>query len=289
MADRGSGPMIARKRLGAELRRLRERENLRIQVAARELECSPARISRLENGHGPAKAVEVRALLALYGVTDDEIRRRVEEWTAATKSTSWWEPDSDLTSDDADRYLALETESSLLRMWCTPVLPVILQASDYARAQIRASHPERSAADVERLLRLHDRRQQRLLHRASGLRLDAIVDEAAVRRQVGSPEIHAAQLAWLADLLDTLEREERDDVIVRVLPFSAGSPGRALSAFAIFTPRESQDPVSAFVEETWGGAWYEGDEDTAPLVAIFTEVAEKALSPRDSRALLREP
>ena len=132
------------------------------------------------------------------------------------------------------------------------------------------------------------RRQQELLRPEGTLRLDAIVDEAAVRRQIGSPEIHAAQLAWLADLLDSLAERDRNDVVVRVLPFSAGSPGRAMSAFTIFTPREPLDPVSAYVEETWGGAWYEG-ADTEPLVTTFNELARKSLDPRASRALLRDP
>ena len=288
MPQRPSGPLIARKRLGTALRKLREDANLRIEAAARELECSTAKISRLENGLGPAKAWEVRALLALYGVTDDTTRAQFDGWAAATKSTGWWEPDADLTDDDEDRYIATETESATLRMFCTPVLPAILQTPDYALAQDDAWAPERSRADAHRFISMNMRRQEELLRPDGALRLDAIVDEAAVRRQIGSPEIHAAQLRWLADLLDSLAAQGRNDVIVRVLPFSAGSPGRAMSAFTIFTPREPLDPVSAYVEETWGGAWYEG-ADTDPLVATFNELARKSLDPRATRALLRDP
>jgi Domain of unknown function (DUF5753) len=186
--------------------------------------------------------------------------------------------------------LASETEAALLRMFCTPVLPVILRTPASALAHVRARGPELAQDDAERLTRLHNARQEELLRPDSVLRLDAVVDEAAIRRQVGSPEIHAAQLAWLADLLDTLATEGRDDVQLRILPFSAGSPGRALSAFTIFSPRDpAVDPVTAFVEETWGGTWHEGAEDTALFVDIFAELAEKSLSPQASRALLRGP
>jgi hypothetical protein len=130
-------------------------------------------------------------------------------------------------------------------------------------------------------------RRQEELFRPDSLRLEAVVDEAAVRRQVGSPAIHAAQLTWLADQLDALAAQGRADIVLRVLPFSAGSPGRALSAFTIFSPREPLDPISAFVEETWGGAWYEG-ADTDPLVAIYAQLAQRSLDPQASRALLRE-
>jgi hypothetical protein len=77
VADRSSGSAVVRRRLGRALRRLREDANIRIERPARVLECSTAKISRLENGLGPAKAVEVRALLDLYGIDDPEQRARL--------------------------------------------------------------------------------------------------------------------------------------------------------------------------------------------------------------------
>ena len=145
--QRPSGSLPARKRLGNALRALREDANLRIERAARELECSTAKISRLENGLGPAKNWEVRTLLTLYGVTDEATRAQFDAWATATKSTGWWESDADLTDDDEDRYIAAETESALVRMFCTPVLPAILQTPDYASAQDDAWAPERSRAE----------------------------------------------------------------------------------------------------------------------------------------------
>jgi hypothetical protein len=287
---RPSGPSIARRRLGDALRKLREDANIRIERAARELECSTAKISRLENGLGPAKTWDVRILLNLYGVHDDAERSRFDAWSAATKSAGWWELDADLMSDDTDRFLATETESSLLRMFCTPVLPVILRTPDSALAHVRGWSPELAPDEAERLVRLHSLRQGELLRPDSGLRLDVVVDEAAIRRQVGSAEIHAAQLAWLADLLDRLAEESRDDVTMRIMPFSAGTLGRALSAFTLFTPRDpTVDPVTAFVEETWGGTWYEGAEETELLIEIFVTLVKRSMSPRESRELLRSP
>ena len=204
------------------LRALREDANLRIERAARELECSTAKISRLENGLGPAKNWEVRTLLTLYGVTDEATRAQFDAWATATKSTGWWESDADLTDDDEDRYIAAETESALVRMFCTPVLPAILQTPDYASAQDDAWAPERSRADTQRFVSMNMRRQQELLRPEGTLRLDAIVDEAAVRRQIGSPEIQRpARLARRPARLpgDGTQRRRR-----ACLRFSAGSP-----------------------------------------------------------------
>lgn len=287
MARRSSGSTVVRRRLGHALRALREEANIRIERAARELECSIAKISRLENGLGPAKTVEVRALLDLYGLDDSARRSQFAEWAAASKSVGWWESDSDLTTDDGDRYISIETESVRLRTFCTPVLPAILQTPAYALAHVRTRMPELAPDDARRFVQLRLDRQSALLDGKNDLRLDAVIDEGAIRRHVGSPAILTEQLAWLADLLDRLDAEGRKDVSVRILPFSAGTPGRAMSAFTLFTPREADfDPVVAFVEDTCGGVWYETEHDVSPLGVLFDYLTSLALNPRASRDLL---
>lgn len=288
MAGRSSGSTVVRRRLGRALRQLREGANIRIERAAQELECSVAKVSRLENGLGPAKGVEVRALLDLYGVDDPAERMKFEKWAAGTKSAGWWEADADLTSDDVDRLLSIETESVELRAYCTPVLPAILQTPAYAFAHVRARRTDLSPDDAERFARMRLARQAALLDGGTELRLDAVIDEGAIRRQVGSPAILAEQLTWLADLLDRFVADGRNDVSVRVLPFAAGVPGRAMGPFMLFTPRDVDfDPVVALVEGTRRDTWYEAPEDVAPLEVLFDQLKALALTPRASRDLLR--
>jgi transcriptional regulator with XRE-family HTH domain len=288
VADRSSGSAVVRRRLGRALRQLREDANIRIERAARELECSTAKISRLENGLGPAKTVEVRALLDLYGLHDPDRRARFERWAAQTKSSGWWEADSDLTTENLARTLAVETEAVGIRTYCTPVFPTVLQTPEYALAHVRAWAPELSRSDAERMVDMRLARQAAVLGRETELRYDAVIDEGAVRRQVGSPKILADQLGWLADLLDRREAEGRDDISVRVLPFTAGVPGRALSSFAIFTPRDVEfDPIVAICESTGGEVWYETSDEIEPLAALFDQLKARALPPRASREVLR--
>lgn len=289
MPTRDPGANVARRRLGTALRGLRESANLRVEAAARELECSTAKISRLENGLGPAKTWEVRVLLDFYGVRDDRTRARLDRLVTGTKSTGWWEPDADVVDDDAARYLGVETESTLVRMYCTPVLPVLLQSHGYALAHVRDRHPELSSDETRRLAEIRRTRQQELLSPANPLKLVAIVEEGAIHRQVGSPQIHAESLTWLADLLDGLAEDGRDDVTLYILPFTAGTPDRAMSAFTLFAPREPDlDPVTACVEDFTGATWFESDEDVAVISATFDRLRARCLDPIRSRALLRE-
>ena len=79
MADRSPGSRAARHRLGTGLKRLREQANLRLDAAAHELECSIAKISRLENGLGPAKLWDVRILLR--GLVSQEGAHKLQRYT----------------------------------------------------------------------------------------------------------------------------------------------------------------------------------------------------------------
>jgi hypothetical protein len=285
MPRRSSGSQMARRRLGTGLRRLREDANIRIDTAANELECSTAKISRLENGLGPAKLWDIRILLNLYDVQDPDVRAQFEQWARDSKSVGWWEPDADLTTDDFSRYLAAETEASRVRIYCAPQLPSQLQTTDYARAHIRTMHPEWSESDVNRFTGLRSARRAALIRVDDPLRIEAIVDEGAVRRRVGSREVHAEQLRWLAETIDDFERTARRDLTFRVVPFTAG-PSRAVNTFTIFEPQRSGlDPILAHSEDTFGQSWAE-DKEVDELIDIFEEVSHLALGAAESRELL---
>ncbi|MGH3801271.1 MAG: helix-turn-helix domain-containing protein [Pseudonocardiaceae bacterium] len=293
MADRRPGQELARRRLGDALRRYREKSNVRIEAAAGELECSAAKISRLENGLAPAKLWEVRVLLNLYKVRDRTTRSRMERWAKHTREPGWWEDDtadlvSALRSGDNSLYLAAETDASRVRMYCTPVLPSLLQTPDYAAAHTRVRRPDWSESDVARFTEFRLKRQESVLRESDPVRLDAVVDEAAARRMVGSRATHLAQLRWLADTLDAFAATGRDALQVRVLPFSAGVPSRALSAFTIIEPRQPEvNRPMVFLEDTFGGSWA-GVGDVETMSAIFAELVESALDPEHSRHFLRE-
>lgn len=286
MEARSAGASVVRRRLGTALRHYREEANIRLEEAARELECSPAKISRLENGHGPAKLWDVRILLTLYGVEDEATRKQFEDWARKTKSVSWWESDADLMTDDFDRYFAAETEARAIQIFCTPVIPAQLQTADYARAHVRGLFPKWPKSNVERFVRVRHARQEPFLRPDNELRFEMVIDEAALLRRVGPPQVHRAQLEWLSDLLADFVQQGRETQTVRILPLTAGS-GRWLSAFTIFEPRNRDlDPVTAYIEETTGGSWLEAD-DVIPLREIYRDVLGMSLPQEESLRRLR--
>ena len=162
---RAGGRAIVRARRGPPTPRLRAapstgQAGMSLEQAARELEASPSKISRLENGQSPAKLWDVRNLLTLYEVDDHDYRRRVERWVSEGKAQGWWLPYSDAIPTDLDHYLSLEAEASVIRHYSAPFLHGVLQTEPYARAFFSSALPGLDDPGLERLVRLRMMRKQ---------------------------------------------------------------------------------------------------------------------------------
>ena len=113
-----SGPAGPRRRLGAELRRLRTVQGLHLDEVAGQLRCSTSKISRLETGKGVPKASDVRALIRLYEVVSDAEQEMLLRLVRESRSEGWWQSYTDGVAPDRfvldvqARYTALETEAS---------------------------------------------------------------------------------------------------------------------------------------------------------------------------------
>lgn len=284
MAERSPGARVVRRRLGRGLRELRELANIRIESAARELECSPAKVSRLENGQGPAKVWDVRILLDLYGVTEQSVRRQFEEWARGSRAESWWESESDLITDQVDRYLAAETVAKRVRIYNAPVLPAIVQTKDYASSLMRVLRSDLTHDDIQRIVSIQRSRQQHVLQPGNQVSYEVIVDEAALFRSVGTAAVHRAQLEWLKTLV-AARTTSAPQVDFRIVPVVA-PPSRAFSPFTIFEAQDSDlDPPSAFIEEMVDrGVWLDSIDE---LSTIFDELRGLTAGTDESHSILQ--
>ena len=163
-----SGPTGPRRRLGAELRRLRTGKGLHLDAVAGRLQCSTSKISRLETGKGVPKPADVRALMQLYDVTGDAERDMLMRLVRESRTEGWWESYTDGVAPDpfsldvGARYTALETEASGIRAFDLAALHGLLQTEAYAKAVLSAQLPHHSAQEIAQLVELRMRRQDRL-------------------------------------------------------------------------------------------------------------------------------
>jgi transcriptional regulator with XRE-family HTH domain len=222
------GPLVARRRLGAELRKLRDDKQMKLEVVAAELDCSLSKISRLETGKGIPRYRDVRDMLRVYDVGEDtEEGRRLLDWARDGRAATWWSAYSDVLPPKFDEYVELEWDASRIDAYEPHIVHGLLQTPDYAAGVLAAMLPGRAQHQVDRLVEVRMRRQLALRRDEGRLSLRCFLDESALYRVVTSEQVLYAQLEHLVRCMD------EPTVEVMVLPFRAGVFTNNLNAFAV--------------------------------------------------------
>jgi transcriptional regulator with XRE-family HTH domain len=138
-----ASPSLRRRRLAAELRRLRDQSGLSTTEAAKKLGWQPSRISRIETRQSGITAPDLRKLLNEYGVDDTAYRASLAELARRVNERGWWQKYAGLIGSEYADLIGLEAEARTIRTYQQELVPGLLQTPDYARAVIRASPPGR--------------------------------------------------------------------------------------------------------------------------------------------------
>ncbi|MGH3856354.1 MAG: helix-turn-helix domain-containing protein [Pseudonocardiaceae bacterium] len=273
----GSSPTVRRRQLGMELRRLRELVGKTQEDAGDWLGIDSTAVSRMESGKRRVTVSHLRSYFQLYEVGSphaDYLLTLCREgaqrgwFVSYGKTVPRWFRD----------YIGMETAAAEVWTWEPLFVPGLLQARAYTEALGAALNPTRTAEEIQRLAQLRADRQQRLTD-DDPLALRALIDEAALRREVGGPEVMHAQLAHLAKI-STLP-----NVTVQVTPFSAGAHRGMRGAFTAL--RFPQEPMNTVYLELYGEALYiEAPSEVARYAEIFEELAQTALSGDDTAELI---
>lgn len=280
------GPAGPRRRLGAELRRLRAASSLNLDDVARELDCSTSKISRLETGKGIPKLPDVRELMRIYGVSSDVERNMLLRLVGDSRAQGWWEPYTEgvhperFVLDSPGRYAALETEAAAVRSFDPTVVHGLLQTPEYARAVMTALLPRHRQWEIDQLVELRRQRQRALTDHDARLSLSTVMDEAVLHRAVGGPRVLANQLAALLDL------GSLPNVCVQVLRFGAGMHRAHSGHFVILEFPELIGSDVVYIEGHAGATYLESKADVVLYKSVFSDVAERALDPDESRELI---
>lgn len=196
------GPTIARERVRLRLKELREASELSPASVAAHTGWSISKLSRIENGEVTVQPLEVRALLAYYGVDDEDEVAALARLSQASRARQWYSQHK--LAGDFRRFVAYESEAATINIWQLLFVPGLLQTKEYARA-ITALSMRRSPDDKEVLARVKLRmdRQRAFRDRLSKPdppRIVAVIDESVLRRPVGGPDTLRRQLDHLLDL-----------------------------------------------------------------------------------------
>ncbi|MQA83122.1 MAG: helix-turn-helix domain-containing protein [Streptosporangiales bacterium] len=253
-AQPGSGPTVLRILLGSELRQLREAKAITREDAGYTIRASGSKISRMELGRVSFKERDVADLLSLYGVTDEAERDALLNLAREANTPGWWHRYGEILPSWFQVYVGLEEAATLIRTYEVQFIPGLLQTEDYARAITRRGHSAAPHEEIEQRVSLRMTRQ-RLLARPDAPRLWAVIDEAALRRPVGGPEVMQAQIERL------IEATKMPSVTLQVMPFDRGGHAAEAGAFTILRFPEADLPDVVYVEQLTSALYLDKRDD----------------------------
>jgi transcriptional regulator with XRE-family HTH domain len=266
------------RRLGADLRELRERAQLGSEVVAREMGFSRPKLTRIEQGEVRVALNDLKALLHLYGVDDEERRNAFIAASREAHKRGWWQAYQDTLPRTYTDFVALEADATEIKNFQPILIPGLLQTEAYARAVIQANPAILPPADVDDLVKVL-RERQAILERDRPPRLWAIIGESAIWQLIGGTSVMREQLAQLEVFT------ERPHVVLQVLSHSAGAHAGLAGAFVLFALPRDPDVVS--VENMSGTLYMDRPGERQGYSDAFDHLRATALNPADSLALIR--
>jgi transcriptional regulator with XRE-family HTH domain len=277
-------PTVRRRRLAAEVRRLRERAGYTEDEVAESLHWSSSKISRIELHRQGLKPPDLAKLLDLYEVNQahrDELMALARE----PRRRGWWEAYSDALPEEYAAFIGLEAEAESEWSWSPELVYGLFQTEDYARAVIQAHMGSTiSRIDIERRVETRMVRQ-RVMTSDAPVALSVVLDESTLLRLFGNESIMRDQLKRLVEI------SQLPNVDLHVLPL-AGTHPIGTGAFVIlkFAPAHGtrlHDVV--YIEQLTRSAIYVEDEaDTHEYSVAFDRLTTEALDPAKSRKLINK-
>jgi transcriptional regulator with XRE-family HTH domain len=277
-----ASPTMRRRRLAAELRRLRHEAGLSIEDVAGDLGWQPSKLSRIENRQVGISTADLRNLLSTYKVGDQAYRDEMLDMARRATERGWWQSfSSDVVPTALANLIGLETEARTIRSYEPELVPGLLQTEAYARAIMRAWQPSWTAADIDRRVEIRLGRQDVLRETGVSTQASCIINESVLRRSVGGNEVMHEQVEVLA--------KERDpaNVTVQVLPFNSGAHPAMAGPFQILTFHDPGDLGVVHLESAMTAITLERPEELRRYDEIWGSLQARALSPEDSRVMMR--
>ncbi|MEU6381047.1 helix-turn-helix transcriptional regulator [Streptomyces sp. NPDC046909] len=272
-----TNPTGRQLRLGAELRKLRERAGLTATEAGQLLGSKQTLISNIEAGRSGVSAERVHTLACHYDCPDQALVQALSDMTTG-RSRGWWEEYRETLPSGLIDLAEMEHYATRLRAGITAHIPGLLQIHDHAREVFRQVVPELSPPDIEHRLSFRVKRQVVLFSDAP-TPYQAVIHEAALRMQFGGPAVTKRQLQHILDMSD------RPHVTVQVIPFVAGAyPGSGQSILYAHGAVPQLDTVH--LDQSHGSALIDAESQLDKYRVLLERMEALALSPDASRNLI---
>lgn len=281
MSEPRSAPTVGQVVLGRRLLDLRERAGMKREEAAAVLRVAPATIRRMETAEVALKIPYLQLLLKAYGIPEDEADGFVQLAEDANKP-GWWQRFHDILPGWFSMYVSLEGAAALIRSYEPHFVPGLLQTEDYARGvllsgAIGQTRPE----DIERHVALRMQRQA-LLTRKDAPRVWVVMEETALRRHVGGPEVMRAQFDRL------IEAADLPNVTLQVAMFADGPHPGTYGPFVLFRFAVPELPDMVYSEYLTGAVYLDARLEVASHLEVMDRTAALAATAQRTKEILRD-
>jgi transcriptional regulator with XRE-family HTH domain len=271
--------VLRRRRIGRLLRGYRTAAGLTADEVAAELDCSTAKITRIETARSPLYRRDLRDMLELYRLRPEE-HQQLQDLLANAETPAWWDRFSDVLSTKYATLIGYESDAATIREYAPQVLPGLLQTQPYAHEVIRKGLPHATYDEVEARVKVRMERQ-RILTRLRPARLSVVIDEAVLHRQVGGPVAMRQQLDRLT------EATTRPNIDIHIHPFDAGVSPYHTGPFMLIEFPDPQDPHVCYLESGAGDRYLEKQPQIQRYGLIYEDLCADALDTYESIDLLK--
>jgi transcriptional regulator with XRE-family HTH domain len=274
-------PTVRRRRLGSELRRMRETASLKLDEVAARLAMTTTKLSRIETARIGIKPADLDAILSLYGGVDEAKRRALHTLAKDGSKRGWWQTYRDVISPVYADLISLEADAKSMRVFQSSLIPGLLQTSAYARATIEAINMTSTADHMNALVEVRMARQS-VLTKPEPLELWAIIHEAALRMTIPGSRAMKDQLQRLLDL------SELPHVSTQVLPLSATPHPGTAGSFSVIGFPETADLDVVLVEGLTTALYVEDPAEVSRYGMAFERLRAQALPFSESADLIAQ-
>ena len=287
MAEAMTGSTVPRRQLGRYLRDLRNHERLTVRRAAEMLEWSEAKIWRIETGQTSLRSLDVEAMCKVYGAPPD-LCEALMGLAKETKARGWWHAFGDVIPEGFDVYIGLEEAASAMSWYESELAPGLLQTEAYAHALIHADNPGVDDDEIDRRVHVRIARQALLTRASAPPRMSVVLNEAILRRPVGSPQVMSAQLKRLTEV------SKLENIALRVMPFSSGLHYGIMSGpfvmlrFPVNGDGKDTEPPTVYVDGFTGALYLDKQKEIDRYSTAFTGIWNSSLDERASQNLIRQ-
>jgi len=278
VVPRRSSPTVRRRRLAAELRKLRKESGKTREQVAQFVGCSPVTVTRIESAQSAPRLADTARMLEFYGVTGAR-REVLMTLCSEARRRGWWHQYSGAIPAWFEVYVGIEGEVSEIRSYQPEAIDGRLQTEGYIRALMLADVDVPSGEELERRIAVRMTRQEQLKG-DDAPKMWVVLNEAALRREVGGRNTMRDQLTHL------IEVSRSNKVVVQVLTYGAGAHPAMDGAFEILRFPDAADPDVVYLQYRRGSIYLEDSADVAAYAELFDHLRARALGPDESRALI---